>query len=205
MNTRAQRILERPVSFVTATQKLADIKGYLSAGGWIRRDWGSGPTICLGWEALGHIFVNDGLLLQDTDRGKGKWYVRIDGLTEAELEEVERIWPPRMCRHRGEGVPQVVEAQRRGQPGGITRRLERPPLHVAMPERGAGLVPGVLGMALLLMPKLSAGCAKRRSQTLAPPRSSCAGCSGRNLLWRRRASTSSRCPKHSWSAYTPAW
>src|SRR5262249_19788319 len=95
VNSRAQKMLERPVSFVTATQKLADIKGYVSAGGWIRRDWGSGPTIALGWEALGRIFVNDGLLVQDTDRGTGKWHVRIDRLTEKELVSVEALWPPR--------------------------------------------------------------------------------------------------------------
>jgi hypothetical protein len=47
------------------------------------------------WEALGHIFVNDGLLVQDTDRGKGKWYVRIDGLTEDELAPGSRRSGPR--------------------------------------------------------------------------------------------------------------
>lgn len=91
--TAAQAHLERPVSFRTATKKLAAIRGSEGReGGWIYNR--HGLPVCQGWDAYGRKLAQAGLLVQDAEHngGNGKWYVWVIGLSAAELARAEALF-----------------------------------------------------------------------------------------------------------------
>jgi len=91
--TRAQAHLERPVSFETATRKVAAIRGYEGReGGWIY-NW-HGQPLAQGYARLGKRLADAGVIAQDPehDGGNGKWYVNIFVLTPRELARAEELW-----------------------------------------------------------------------------------------------------------------
>jgi hypothetical protein len=91
--TKAQRYLEKPVSFRTAAKKVAKIRGHVGReGGWIYT--ADGLAICQGWESYAQRCFTAGLIAQDDehDGDNGKWFVPVLWLRPHELQRAEQLF-----------------------------------------------------------------------------------------------------------------